>query len=163
MKRIFSSITVATGALLGLGLLLIWAAPFAHAGEKRVFTKHFEETLFDVTKNAEYSVEILLDAKEYDIGKDVIGIVIHNAKDHDVEKAAIDIDFRDLETGQPAPGKPVLNEKGGGLYTLSGLDLQREGRWKLTVTVEKDGLKDSVEFLFPEVLKKKWPAGRYNP
>lgn len=162
MKRIFSSLT-GTGALLGLGLLLTWAAPYVHAEEKRVFTKHFKETLFDVTKNAEYSVEILLDDKEYDIGKDVIGIVIHNAKDHDVENAAIAIDFRNLETGQPAPGEPVVKEKGDGLYTVSGLDLQREGRWKLTLTVKKDGLEDSVEFLFPEVLKKKWPAGRYNP
>ncbi|HXX53051.1 MAG TPA: hypothetical protein VEI28_00625, partial [Thermodesulfovibrionales bacterium] len=50
------------------------------SGEKRLFTKHFENTIFDITEHAEYSVEVLLDDKEYKkLGKNVIGVVIHNA------------------------------------------------------------------------------------
>src|SRR5271169_5702966 len=52
-------------------------------GEKTLFTKHFQNTLFDVTEHAAYSVEILLDDKEYKIGKNVVGIVIHDANDKD--------------------------------------------------------------------------------
>lgn len=164
MKIIFRGLMT---VLLGLGLMMTGFALSADAGQdedaKRVFTKHFKETLFDVTEKAEFSVEILLDDKEYKIDKDVIGIVIHNARDHDVEKAAIRIDFRNLDTGRPMAQEPLVKEKGDGLYTVSNLDLKKEGSWKLTITVKKDTAEDSAHFLFPEVLQKRWPAGRYNP
>jgi hypothetical protein len=164
MKIIFRCLMT---VLPGLSLLMTGFPLPADAAqdkdEKRVFTKHFRETLFEVTEKADFSVEILLDDKEYKIGKDVIGIVIHDARDHDVEKAAIRIDFRNLDTGQPSDQSPLVKEKGDGLYTVSNLDLKKEGRWKLTITVRKDTTEDSAQFLFPEVLNKRWPAGRYNP
>jgi hypothetical protein len=165
MKTIFSGLI---SALLGCCLLLAGFATDASAQEgkeaKRSFTKHFKDTLFDITAKAQFSVEILLDDKEYKkLGKDVIGLVIHDSHDQDVEKAAITIDFRNPDTGQPAAETPVVKEKGDGLYTVSNLDLKKEGRWKLTVTVKKGTTEDSVQFLFPEVLKNRLPAGRYNP
>lgn len=154
-------------ALLGFSLLLTGFPWYASADQgksgKRLFTKHFKETLFDITEKGEFSIEILLDDKEHKIGKDVIGIVIHDARDRDVEKAAITIDVRDLDTGQPGTLTPLVKEKGDGLYTVSNLDLKREGRWKLTITVKKGALEDSAQFPFPEVLKKRWPAGKYSP
>ncbi len=149
-------------SLLMLGLVLA-----AHAGQgqgrKLVFTKHFNESLFDITEKSEFSVEILLDDKEYKIGKDVIGIVIHNSRHQDVENASVTVDYRNMDTGESADRGAVVKETGRGLYTVSNLDLNKKGRWKLTITVRKDGLDDSVQFLFPDVLKKKWPAGKYNP
>jgi len=68
-------------AVLGIGILLTGLALHVQAepekSTKRIFTKHFQETLFDISKNAEFSIEILLDDKEYKIGKNVIGIVLH--------------------------------------------------------------------------------------
>ena len=135
-----------------------------HKDLQAAFTKHFKETLFDITTKAGFSVEIVLDDREYKkLGKDVVGIVIHNSHDEDVEKAAIAIDFRNLDTGETAAEKPVVKEKGDGLYTVSGLDVHKEGRWKLTITIKKGKVEDSARFLFPDVFKDRLPPGRYNP
>ena len=159
---------VLISSFLGFCLLMTGFTPGTSAGEKREakhsFTKHFRETLFDITTKAEFSVEILLDDREYKkLGRDVLGIVIHNSHDEDVEKAAIAIDFRNLDTGKPAVEKPVVKEKGDGLYTVSGLNVLKEGRWKLTITIKKGDAEDSVRFLFPDATKNPMPAGRYNP
>ena len=132
------------------------------AGEKRLFTKHFQETLFDITEHAAFSLEIILDEKEHEIGKDVIGIVVHNEKDSDVAGAKLTIVHKNLETGEPAPGTITITDKGNGLYIISGLDLEREGRWELAITVRKDGTEDRVKFIFPDVLKRRHPKGRYS-
>ncbi|MBF0506403.1 MAG: hypothetical protein HQL09_06165 [Nitrospirae bacterium] len=149
------------------GLLIMGLVLSAHAeqgqGRKLVFTKHFNESLFDITEKAEFSVEILLDEKEYKIGRDLIGIVIHNSRNQDVENASITVDYRNTDTGESVAPGAMVKEKGRGLYTVSNLDLNKAGRRKLTITVRKNGLDDSVQFLFPDVLKKKWPAGKYNP
>ncbi|HUO77479.1 MAG TPA: FixH family protein [Thermodesulfovibrionales bacterium] len=153
--------------VLGIGLLLTVLASYVQAeadkNAKRIFTKHFQETLFDISKKAEFSIEILLDDKEYKIGKNVIGVVVHNANDKDVEKAAISIDFRNSDTGRPSTQTPVVKEKGEGLYIVSDLDLKKEGHWKLTIKVKKDGIEDSVQFLLPDALKTLHPAGKYSP
>jgi len=149
------------------GLLIMGSVLSAYAeqgeGRKLVFTKHFNDSLFDITEKAEFSVEILLDEKEHKIGKNVIGIVIHNSHNQDVENASLTIDYRNTDTSQSAAMGAVVKEKGGGLYIVSNINLNKEGRWKLTITVRKNGLDDSASFLFPDVLKKKWPAGKYNP
>jgi len=162
MKTIFFGLV----STLLVCCLLLLPAPNASAGDEKnakpAFTKHFKETLFDITANADFSIEILLDDKEYKkLGKDVVGLVIHNSHDEDVEKAAIAIDFRNLNTGETST--PVVKERGGGLYTVSDLDLQKEGRWKLTITVKKGAVEDSARFLLPDALKNRLPAGRYNP
>ena len=153
--------------VLGLGLLLtgleLHVRAEADKNTRRVFTKHFEETLFDISEKAEFSIEILLNDKEYKIGKNVIGIVVHNPRNQDVEKATISIDFRNIDTGRPASQIPVVKEKGEGLYTVSDLDLKREGRWKLTIRVKKNDIDDSVQFLLPDALKTLHPAGKYSP
>ena len=153
--------------ILCIGLLMMGSVLSTHAeqgqGRKLVFTKHFNESLFDITEKAAFSVEILLDEKEYKIGRDVIGIVIHNSRNQDVENASITVDYRNTDTGEPEAGGTVVKEKGNGLYTVSNLYLNKQGRRKLTITVRKNGVDDSAQFLFPDVLKKKWPAGRYNP
>lgn len=149
---------------LVLAVFLMDASSEEKREAKQAFTKHFQETVFDITSKAKFSVEILLDDKEYKkLGKDVVGIVIHNARDEDVEKAVITLDFRNLETGEPAADKPVMKERGDGLYTVSDLDLRKKGGWKLVVTVKKDSEEDSAQFLFPDVLKNPLPKGRYNP
>jgi hypothetical protein len=165
MKTIFSlliSVWLGYFALLVGFVTNVSAHEGAHATHS--FTKHFRETVFDISAKAEFSIEILLDDGEYKkLGKNVIGIVIHNSRDEDVEKAAVMIDFRNLNTGEPAVEKPVVTERGDGLYTVSDLDLKKEGRWKLTITVKKGTTEDSAQFLFPDVLKSRLPAGRYNP
>jgi len=133
------------------------------ANGKSIFTKHFQETLFEITEHGTYSIEILPDEKEYKIGKDVIGIVVHDAHDEDVTGADITIVHKNLDTSEKAPGTLKITEKGEGLYLVSNLNLQRDGRWELTVTVKKKGAEDRVKFFFPDALKAKVAKGRYSP
>jgi hypothetical protein len=130
---------------------------------KSIFTKHFQETLFDITDHASYSVEVLLDDKEYKIGKDVIGIVVHDARDHDVKGASLSIVLKNLATGKKAPGASVVMDKGNGLYIISNLNLKREGRWELGITVGEKGVADHVKFILPDALEHRVPKGRYSP
>src|SRR5512140_2157642 len=100
MKTIFSLLI---GALLGYFYFQAGYASdvFAHEGAhgKASFTKHFRETAFDITAKGEFSIEILFDDSEYKkLGKGVIGLVVHNSHDEDVEKATVTIDFRNLDT-----------------------------------------------------------------
>jgi hypothetical protein len=153
---------------LALALSLFTVGPAAAQGEsggtgKRVFTKHFQETLFDVTGHASYSVEVLLDDKEYKIGKDVIGIVVHDSRDEDVKGAELVIAYKNLSTGENAPGALNVTDKGNGLYIVSGLNLQRDGRWELAITVKKEGIEDGVKFVLPDALQERVPKGRYSP
>jgi hypothetical protein len=135
----------------------------APATDKKLFTKHFQQTLFDITAHADYSAEVLLDDKEYPIGKDVTGIIIHNSHDEDVKEADLTIIQKDLTTGENVPLKLTVTDKHNGLYIVSGLDLKREGKWELLITVDKDGVRDNVTFVFPDVLKHFYPKGRYSP
>ncbi len=61
------------------------------------------------------------------------------------------------------PAPLTITDKENGLYIVSGLNLQRDGRWELSVTVRKGDVEDSVKFLFPDVLKERHPKGRYSP
>lgn len=159
-------ISVVFSVVLTVGL---FAVPPANAhddhspGEKKIFTKHFQETLFDITQYAAFSVEVLLDDKEYKIGQGVIGIVLHNEKDSDVIGAKMTVTFKNIGTGAYASGPVSISDKGNGLYIVSGLNLHREGRWELSVAVKKDDTEDSVKFILPDALKKLYPKGRYSP
>jgi len=131
--------------------------------EKKLFTKHFQESLFDITDHTMFSVEVILDEKEYKIGKDVIGIVLHDDHDRDVRGATLMISSKDLKTGEQSSGPYTIVDKGNGLYIVSGIDLKRTGRWELLITVKKDKAEDQVRFVFPEILQKRYPKGRYSP
>ncbi len=83
--------------------------------EKKLFTKHFQASLFDVTEHASYSIKVLLDDKEYKIGKNVIGIVVHGEHDEDVKGAKLTFGLRDLATGKEVGVKPTITDKNNGL------------------------------------------------
>jgi hypothetical protein len=152
MKNIFAVIVAG----------LFWccvAAVSAHSGKHEgnaTFTKHFHETLFAIGGKGQVSIEVLLDDKEYKTGKDVIGIVIHDSHDEDVEDAGLAVTV----TGLAEPLK--VKEKGGGLYLAPNTGFPKEGRWELKIAVKKKKLDDSAVFVFPEVLQSRLPAGKYD-
>lgn len=129
------------------------------SSKEMLFTKHFNDSLFTMTENGEFSVEILPDEREYRIGKDVIGIVIHNRHDEDVEGAKISIS---LEPAGDNTQEPVIRDKGDGLYTVKNLPLQREGEWKLIIRINRKKIEDSAVFSFPAALSRPLPAGTYK-
>ena len=112
---------------------------------------------------ADYSVEVLLDDSEYPIGKNVVGIVVHNAQDGDVKGAELVIAMKNLVTGKNEAGAVTVLDKKNGLYIVSGPDLRKKGRWELSITVKKGGVSDGVKFILPDALKERVPKGRYSP
>jgi len=143
----------------GLAILTFFAISYGHSGKhdgSSKITKHFNDTLFAVSEKGQVSVEVLLDEKEYKIGKDVIGIVIHDSHDEDVEDANLIVTV----TGIAEPLK--VREKGSGLYLAPSVNLPKEGTWKLSIAVIKKKIEDRAIFAFPEVLKHRVPAGKYD-
>lgn len=126
-----------------------------HEGNAKI-TKHFNDTLFAVSEKGQMSIEVLLDEKEYKIGKDVIGFVIHDSHDEDVEDAKVIVTV----TGIAEPLK--VKEKGDGLYLVPSSSLPKEGAWKLSISVKKKKIEDEAVFAFPDMLNKKMPAGKYS-
>ena len=132
-----------------------------YAADKPKFTKHFNESLFNITDKGLFSVEILLDDKEYPkLGKDVIGLVIHNEYDKDVEGA--DIRIVAMTEGQAVVDAPDIKDKGDGLYTVSNINLKKGGKRELKIGVKKAKLEDSASFLFPDVLNTPLHKGKYS-
>lgn len=163
MKRLVSNGMIAAALFFfSFAISLTDAHEGANPAEKRLFTKHFQETLFDITGRASYSVEVLLNDNEYEIGKNVIGIVLHDEHDEDVKGAKLTIVHRNLATNEKASGALTVEDKGNGLYIVKGLTLQRDGRWELAITVEKGGDRDSVQFVLPDALKQRVAKGRYS-
>jgi|GEM_PF-1136603 len=127
-----------------------------HGTKKGVFTKHFNESLFKITEKGLFSVEIVYDDREYVIGKDLIGIIIHDENDEDAEGAVINV------TVEGILGDFFVKEKGGGLYTVSNLSIKRAGEWKLIINVKHNKKEDRAIFIFPDSLLQKIPKGRYE-
>lgn len=134
----------------------------AHSAKKGVFTKHFNESLFKIAEKGLFSVEILMDEKEYKIGKDVIGIIVHDDHDNDVEGATIAIVALPNQEAAAAVKAPVVREKGDGLYTVTNLNLQRQDSWELRINVKKKKVEDTAIFIFPGVLMERMAAGKYE-
>jgi hypothetical protein len=133
----------------------------ANASGNSKFTKHFNQSLFNITDKGLFSIEILLDDKEYPkLGKDVIGLVIHNADDKDVEGATIKIKATAEE--QAGIDVPVIKDKGDGLYTVSNINLKKGGKWELRISVKKAEFEDGASFIFPDVLTTPLHKGKYS-
>lgn len=130
-----------------------------HEGQKIQYTKHYNESLFKITDKGEFSIELLLNEKEHKIGENVIGIVIHDKNDEDVEGAKITVNI--LAEGK-STGSAATIEKGDGLYIIEGVNQQRDGRWDLLIKVKKKGIEDWAVFIFPDVLKDSMPVGKYQ-
>jgi hypothetical protein len=129
----------------------------AHEAGPDKFTKHFNESLFKITEKGEFSVEILLDEKEYKIGRDVVGIVIHNKHDEDVEGALVSVT---IKTPDNTIESPSVKEDRGGLYLMSAKGFKRGDKFELKIIIKKKKIEDSAVFIFPDSIKDRLPKGK---
>jgi hypothetical protein len=164
MKNAGMALLLGAVLLVGLSPARIAFANGDHGKEGNAkFTKHFNKSLFQVGEGRVFSIEILPDESEYKIGKNVVGIAVHDEKDRDVTGAKISVILKVRQTGEPVPGAARVREKGGGLYLVSGIDLTQEGSFKLEVTAKKGTKEDSAAFLLPEAWDDVRPKGKYAP
>jgi len=121
------------------------------------FTKHFTESLFDITEKRLFSLELLLWDGNLLIGENRVYLIVHNNEDKDVAGADIAVVAKNKGTGSTV--KATILDKGDGLYSTKDLTLDRPGDWEISVTVTKDGRSDGTLFSFPHVLMKRSGGG----
>lgn len=122
-----------------------------HGHDDVKVTKHFDESLTKLTDNNLYSLELVIPDKHLSMGVNAIEIIVHHAKGGDVAQAELTVTPWMPGMGHGVMQKPVVTERGGGLYSVDNVVLSMTGHWQLKVKVAKDGAEDSAIFDFPEV------------
>ncbi len=114
-------------------------------------TKHFDDSLTRLTDNNLYSLELVIPEKYFNMGVNTVEIIVHHATGGDVAQAELTVTPWMPSMGHGVMGKPVVTERGGGLYSVDNVIFSMVGHWQLQVKVAKDGKEDSAVFDFPEV------------
>ena len=114
-------------------------------------TKHFDDSLTKLTDNNLYSLEIVIPDKHLKMGVNNLEIIVHHSTGGDVSQAELTVTPWMPSMGHGVMQKPVITERGGGLYSVENVILSMTGHWQLQVKVAKDDKVDSAVFDFPEV------------
>lgn len=114
-------------------------------------TKHFDESLTILTDKNLFSLEMVVPAKQLSMGVNTVEIIVHHASGGDVPQAELTVTPWMPSMGHGVMQKPVVTERGGGLYSVDNVVLSMTGHWQLQVKVAKDDKEDTAVFNFPEV------------
>jgi len=114
-------------------------------------TQHYEGSIFKVTENGEFSVEVLFPDKNVEMGVNKVDLIIHNKNDKDVTGARITVAPWMPSMGHGVMEKPVVNEKGGGLYNLTNVVFSMTGDWELRLEIASGSTTDNVDIPLPPV------------
>jgi hypothetical protein len=140
--------------ILGLIMLAGYATSETAHGEGDAhapMTKHYGDTLFKVTDNGEYSVEVLLPDQKVEMGVNKVDIIIHDKNDRDVPGADITVTPWMPSMDHGVMEKPVINEKGGGLYSVSNVVFSMTGEWELRLRISVGSTTDTVAIALPPI------------
>jgi hypothetical protein len=113
--------------------------------------KHYDQSVAQWTDNKFFTIEMVIPDKELRMGVNSLGIIVHDKNDKDIPGAEVTITPWMPAMGHGVMEKPVVMERGGGLYSVSNVVLSMTGHWQLQVAVTKDGVQDKAVFDFPEV------------
>ena len=140
--------------ILGLIMLAGYATSETAHGEGEAhapMTKHYGDTLFKVTDNGEYSVEVLLPDQKVEMGVNKVDIIIHDRNDRDVAGADITVTPWMPSMDHGVMEKPVINEKGGGLYSVTNVVFSMTGEWELRLRISVGSTTDTVAIALPPI------------
>lgn len=118
------------------------------------FTKHYEDSMFQVSKSRMFSVELVTKEHHLKEGVNTVDIIIHDKEDRDVVGADVEVVPWMPDMGHGVPEKPDVMEKGGGLYSVENIVLMMGGHWEIRVQIKSGGVEDAVVFDFPDVKAK---------
>ena len=122
-----------------------------HGHDDTKITKHFDNSLTKLTDNDLYSLELVIPNKNLMMGVNTIEIIIHHATGGDVAQAEMTVRPWMPSMGHGVMEKPVITERGGGLYSVDNIIFSMVGHWQLQVGISKDGKEDTAIFDFPEI------------
>jgi len=123
-------------------------------------TKHYQQSLFKMTEKDLFSVEVVVREKELKIGVNTLDLIVHDKNDKDVIGAVVTVTPWMPEMGHGVFEKPVVRERGGGLYSVEDVILIMGGRWDLRMNIRAGGVEDTVTFDFRDV--KSAEAGSHD-
>ncbi len=98
-----------------------------------------------------FSVELVLKEHDLKTGVNTVDLIIHDKNDRDTVSADVTVTPWMPDMGHGVSEKPVITERGGGLYSVENIILIMSGRWELRVNIKKGGMEDSAVFNFPDV------------
>jgi hypothetical protein len=137
-------------------VVIIVLLPIAlFAGSEREdskFTRHYRGSIFQVTEEGLYSVEVVIKEKKLTKGNNTVDLIIHDRNDGDIVGADIKVVPWMPSMGHGVSDKPVINERGGGLYRVENINLIMGGHWELRIYVKRGEIEDRVVFAFPDVM-----------
>jgi len=114
-------------------------------------TKHFDDSLTKLTDNNLFSLELVIPDEHLKMGVNTVEIIVHHSTGGDVAQADVTVTPWMPSMGHGVMEKPVVMERGGGLYSVENVVLSMTGHWQLQVKVAKDDKTDEAVFDFPEV------------
>jgi len=114
-------------------------------------TKHFDDSLTKMTDNNLFSLELVIPDKDLKMGVNEVEIIVHHATGGDVAQAQLTVTPWMPDMGHGVLQKPIVMERGGGLYSVENVVLSMTGHWQLKIKVAKDNNEDEAVFDFPEV------------
>ena len=94
------------------------------------------------------SVEVVVKDGALVEGTNEMDVIVHNAKDRDVVDARIKITPWMPEHGHGVKTVPKVTKRGGGIYSVKGLDITLPGKWELKMHIKGEGKQDTVTFSF---------------
>lgn len=117
-----------------------------HPGHE--FTQHYKHSHFAVTKDGNYSVELVLKEGTLKTGLNEMDVIIHDKQDRDVTGAGVSIiPFMPVHR-HGVDISPIVIERGGGTYSARNVDITMPGKWQLTVRVSTVRANDEATFDF---------------
>ena len=149
MKRAMLSLMI-LGLVSWTGCATTQTAP-DDGGMHAPMTKHYGDTLFKVTESGEYSIELLLPDQKVEMGVNKVDIIIHDKKDRDVAGADITVTPWMPSMDHGVMEKPVVNEKGGGLYSATNVVFSMTGDWELRLRITKGSTTETVTIPLPPI------------
>jgi len=122
---------------------------------------HYEHSLFQITEQGLFSVEMLVKGDTMTVGLNDLDLIVHRDVEgnRDVEGAEITVEPWMPTMGHGVKPKPVIVERGAGLYSVKGLKLTMPGLWELRISIRAAGSEDRAVFTFAEVEAPRGPHG----
>ena len=135
-------------------LVLVLICPYAthaKAADAQGPQRHYKESSFKVTDKGLFGVELVVKGDKLKVGSNSIDIIIHDKDDKDVTGAELSVTPRMSSMGHGVLEKPVIMERGGGVYSVDNVDLPTGGNWELKIRIKKHAMEDNTIFDFPDV------------
>lgn len=116
-------------------------------------TAHYQDSLFKISSQGKYSVELRFKDGEFVVGQNTADLIVHRdvAGNRDVEGALIRVVPWMPTMGHGVLSKPRVIERGAGLYAIENLEASMEGTWELRIDIDGIEGPDSVVFVIENV------------